>query len=151
MSEEDPRVLRARRIGGRVGLGVFATLVIGITAWWTIEIIQQVWFKRVPETTAECRSGLVGLIAAVDRARVRAGETPGEQAAVTRFREALSPEWDERAALDRACQNDPEALRGLSSVDGLRYAEENAARSEASDLAERRRAIQALSQKLAPR
>lgn len=151
MSEEDPRVLSARRTGGRVGLGIFGAIVVVITAWWTIEIIQQVWFQRVPQTTAECRSGILGLIDAVERARKQAGETPGEQASVTRFREALRPEWDTRAALDRACQNDPEALRGLESVDGLRYAEENAARSEASDLAERRRAIQALSQKLAPR
>jgi hypothetical protein len=151
MSEDDPRVERARRLGARIAIGVFAVWVVGFTAWWTTEIIQQVWFTRVPETAAECRSGIQGLITAIERAKKAAAEAQGEQAAVTRFRKELSPEWDGRAALTRACRNDPTALRGLASVDGLRYAEENAARSEASDLAERRRAIQALSRELAPR
>ncbi len=151
MSEEDARVTRARRTGGRVGLGIFSLIVVGITAAWTIEIIQQVWFTEPSPSSEACRPGVLGLISAVDRARRAAAEERGEQAAVTRFRTALQPEWNGRAALDRACAGDPVARRALESADGLRYAEENAARSEASDLAERRRATQALSRELAPR
>jgi hypothetical protein len=151
MSDEDPRVARARRTGGRVGLGIFALLVIGITLAWTVEIIQQVWFTKPPESGEACRPGVLALISAVDRARRAAAEEHSEQAAVSRFRTALQPEWSGRAALSRACDRDPVAQRALESVDGLRYAEENAARSEAMDLAKRRRTTQALSRELAPR
>jgi hypothetical protein len=65
-----------------------------------------------------------------------------------RFREALLPEWAARGGLEVRCQGDPEATRALGEVDRLRYAEEHALRYEALDVAGRRRAVEAIAQKL---
>lgn len=142
-------VVRARKIGRRSVLGAFMLVVSGMTLAWTVQIIQQVWFRPASATSEHCRSKIAGLITAVRRARQEAdAETGGERAAVQRFRGALRPEWDSRDALDSACHGDPLAERALRDVDRLRYAEEHATRYEAVDLAERRRGIAIMEKKL---
>jgi hypothetical protein len=143
-------VQRARKIGKRVVLGAFILVVSAIVLGWAVQIIQQVWFRSGAASGTGCRSGVLGLISAVRRARVAAGaETGGERAAVDRFRSALSPEWDARDGLDVACHGDPLGARALREVDRLRFAEERATRYEAVDLAGRRRTIAALEKQLA--
>lgn len=135
------RVEALCRRGRRAGLIAYAVVVGGFTVVCAAQIIYQVWGPRAgPRAPVDCRIGVERLVTAVRRAR-KAGEaeTGGERAAVTRFRAALRPEWDGRAALGRACQGDRVALRALGDTDRLRYAEEHAVRYESVELARRRR------------
>ena len=140
------RVELACRRGRRAGTALYAVVVGGFTVVCAAQIIFQVWGPRDgPPAPVDCRTGVKRLVLAVRRAR-QAGEaeTGGERAAVTRFREALRPEWDWRPALGRACQGDRKALRALGATDRLRYAEEHAVRYESVDLARRRRRVSSL-------
>lgn len=131
---------------------VFGVGVSGITLNWTVQIIRQAFFPAGAEQTSGCHQGVHSLIVAVRRARQAAdAEIGGERAAVNRFRAALEPEWSSRGALDVACKDNPLGERALREVDRLRYAEENATRHEAVDLAPRRRGILKLERELAPR
>ncbi len=148
-SPNEPRVERARRLGRRVALAIFGLVVSGVTAAWTVEIIQQVWFPPAGPAASDCRGGVRNLIVAIRRARIEAdAETGGERAAVSRFRAALNPEWQGREGIGAACRGDALGERALRDVDRLRYAEEHATRYEAVDLAERRRGILALEREL---
>jgi hypothetical protein len=145
-AQRSQRVDAAGRSGQRAGLALYALIVGGFTVVCAAQIIYQVWgpHEGLP-APVDCRTGIKCLVLAVRRAR-QAGEaeTGGERAAVTRFREALRPEWDWRAALGRACQGDRVALRALGDTDRLRYAEEHAVRYESVDLARRRRRVSSL-------
>lgn len=152
MSESVRPESRAERMGRRIGLGLFAVIVCGITLTWTVQIIVQTFTPAGRAGDASCRSGAVALIGAVRRARLEAdAETGGERAAVTRFRAALSPDWDSRDALGISCRGDSEAERALREIDRLRYAEEHATRYEAVDLARRRRDVATLERTLGGR
>jgi hypothetical protein len=142
------RVELARRRGRRIGIVVFALLVSGTTAIWTLQIIRQVWFPRVSEQV-ECRQGLRTLLDSVRRARgAAAAETGGERRALGRFRQELDGHWRYRPAIGEACKGDLLALAFLADIDRLRFAEEHAVRYEAVDLAQRRRRVQALEREL---
>ncbi len=143
MSQEpDPREV-ARRRGRRAGIAVFGVIVASVTAWWSLQIIRQVWAPEAPALTTSCRTALRDLLEAVSRARqAAAGEMGGEQASLRAFREALGPEWKARPAIDDACRDDARAMSMLEEIDELRYAEEHAVRYEAVRLArERKRAL----------
>ena len=144
-----PPLTRGERLGRRLGIALFALVVVFFTITCATEIIVQVWFSPRSEENVSCRPSIVKLIHAVRRARgVAAAEVGGERAAVSQFRGALDPEWAQRDALDQACSGDPAALRALREVDQYRYAEEHSARIEALDLARRRRQMHALEQHL---
>jgi len=124
---------------------VFALLVAGFTAVSATEIFIQVWAPPTVPTAMSCHQGTRGLIFAVRRARqAAAAETGGERAMLDQFRRALQPEWSHRAAIGSRCKGDQEALKALAVIDELRYAEESAVRYESSDLARRRREVQAI-------
>lgn len=59
------------------------------------------------------------------------------------------PEWNARPRLDQDCEGDAIALRALSDIDALRYAEEHAVRYEAGALANQRRRADAIRRELA--
>lgn len=144
-----PRRLRLSP-GRRAGLLVVGLLAIALSAVCTVQIVLAVWF---PDRSAEgisCRSAILELSAAVDRARQRAAaEGPqGERAALQVFREALEPEWSLFASVRAACRDDDRALRALRTVELLRYAEERAVRYEALDLAPLRQRALALQREL---
>jgi len=139
---------RTARLGRRIGLLVFAFVVAGITAVWTLQIVQQVWFRDFGELPTDCRGGVIDLLASVQRARSAAQEATGEQAALERFRHALLPEWKGRDALGVACRGDHKAEQALFQLDALRYAEEHAVRYEAVSLAEQRRQTDAIAREL---
>jgi hypothetical protein len=145
-SDEQARIAR---LGRRIGLLVFALPVAGATALWTAQIIDQVFWPDSGPAAAECRTGVLALDQAVRRARRAAeDESHGERPALKRFREALEPEWQSRPALSAACRSDPAALRALSDLDALRYAEEHAVRYEAVALAKQRRRSDAIRREL---
>jgi hypothetical protein len=128
---------------------VFALLVGGFTAVCSTEIFIQVWAPATVPTEVSCQQGTQGLILALRRARgAAAAETGGERAMLDRFRRALQPEWSHRAAIGRRCKGDREALKALAVIDELRYAEESAVRYESTDLARRRREVQAIERRM---
>lgn len=142
---------RLRRTGRRVGIVAFAIIVAGATALWTVQIIQQVWVQDPLRggRVGSCRSALGDLIVALQRARAAAArERNGERAALSRFRQALLPEWGQRSAVNVACRGDASAEGALSRLDALRYAEEHAVRYEAVALAEQRRQVDAIAREL---
>jgi hypothetical protein len=129
-----------RRRGRRAGIVLFSLIITAFTVVCSVQVLQQVWAPQGVPTSAPCRTALRGLFTAVERARAAASqETRGERASVRRFRDALEPEWLSRPALDTQCESDPSMAEGLQLVDWLRYAEEHAARYEATDLADLRR------------
>jgi hypothetical protein len=145
---EDDRQIRLRR-GRRVGLSLYAAVVVIPVAVWTGQIFQQVWQPEGAHATSTCRAGIRALIQAVRRARTAAGaELGGERPALGRFREALDPEWRARPELGQDCSSDREAARALETVDLYRYAEEHALRYEARDVARLRRDIRRLEVRL---
>jgi len=139
-----------RRLGRRLGIGIYAFLVAGFTVICSVQICLQVWAPQVEPAPFDCSAGTVALIDAVDTARTAAADEPDEQAALDKFRGALASTWKYRPALTRACGTNREALRNLRAVDRLRYAEEHAVRYAAVDLAKRRHEVKRLLLTLRP-
>lgn len=149
--ESAGREQRLRRIGRRLGIGVFGLVVAGITLLWTIQIMTQAWSGGETQGVlpADCRKGVLELATALKRARKAAAQEPnGERAALSRFRAALLPEWAGRATLEPSCKGDAQALQTLKQLSALRYAEEHAVRYEAVALAAQRRRVDALARAL---
>jgi len=147
MATAKPSQSPGQRLGRRIGIAVFALIVGGATAVWSIQILSAVFAPPVIAVAKECRSGTSDLLTAVRRASLAAAAESGdERAALGRFRAALEPEWSTRASLDSVCQGDRQARAALAEIDALRYAEEHAVRYEAMGLAPQRRRVQALNQ-----
>jgi hypothetical protein len=147
MATAKPNLTPGERLGRRIGIAVFALIVGGATAIWTIQILYAVFAPPVLAVAKECRGGTRDLLLAVRRASLAAAAESGdERAALERFRGTLEPEWSRRASLDSLCRADPKARAALAEIDALRYAEEHAVRYEAVGLAPQRRRVQALYQ-----
>jgi hypothetical protein len=135
------RLSRARQLGRTVGIAVFALIVATFTAVCSVQICLQVWAPEVTSSTIDCSAGTLSLVEAIEAARLASADQAEEQAALAKFRGALTPAWTHRAALDRACTGDVQAAQRLRAVDRLRYAEEHAVRYGAVDLARRRQEV----------
>ncbi|HEX2672968.1 MAG TPA: hypothetical protein VHM25_18935 [Polyangiaceae bacterium] len=147
MATAKPVLTPGERLGRRLGIAVFALIVGGATAVWTIQILYAVFAPPVLAVAKECRGGTRDLLTAVRRASLAAAAESGdERAALGSFRAALEPEWSRRASLDSLCRTDSKAQAALAEIDALRYAEEHAVRYEAVGLAPQRRRVQALYQ-----
>jgi hypothetical protein len=147
-----PARSRARRIGRRIGVVVFAACIGVPTLVWTNQIMQAIFFRPSGPVPASCDGGLLHLLRAVDRARLAARqENAGERQSLSRFRAALDPEWQARPALDALCAGVPAQAQLLSEVDALRYAEEHAVRYEATALARQRQRARELEHELETR
>jgi hypothetical protein len=145
MVADEATLARARRNGRRVGIVVFAVIVVGATTIWTAQILFAVFKPKIVAVATECHAGTRELLLAVRRARIAAASESGnERAALGRFRASLEPEWSTRTSLDTVCSSDPKAQAALTEIDALRYAEEHAVRYEAVGLAPQRRRVQAL-------
>lgn len=134
---------RRRLTGRRVGIAIFSAIFAGATLLWTIQILTTVW-GSAPPSPAGCAKGTANLEQALDRARKAYADLAGnedERAALGRYRVALEPEWEQRKAVEAACQNDAAGLIRLKDVIALRYAEEHAVRYESLGLAPLRRRI----------
>lgn len=138
----DPRE-RARRRGGRIALGAYYALVVVVIVGATAQLTVQV-FHRDDHPPVECRAGLRAMLRAVDSAKAAAstGELSPE-AALARFRAALSPAWDDRDRVERTCRepHDKKLEEAFDTVERLRFAEENVIRRDARDLAPLRRKV----------
>ena len=144
----DPGSNRARQLGRTIGIAVFSLIVAGFTVVCSVQICLQVWAPEVTPLPAgsnlDCSAGTLRLVEAIEAARLASADQAEEQAALTQFRVALTPAWTYRAAIDRACAGNAEAIQRLRAVDRLRYAEEHAVRYGAIDLAKRRQEVKRL-------
>jgi hypothetical protein len=140
---------RAVRLGRRLGIALFAVLVSVPTVVWSLQIMKTVWSPSRGPEPASCRAGVLGLIRAVERARVAAAglAEASERESLARFRVALEPEWLSRPNLDALCV-DPHERSILREIDRLRYAEEHAVRYEATALARDRKRARDLEREL---
>ncbi len=147
-SRRPPSPLERRRLmGRRAGIAIFTTIFAGATLLWTIQILTAVW-GSAPPSPAGCAVGTASLERAVARARlayaVQAGDED-ERAALARYRNALEPEWEQRKAVEAACQRDEAGRKRLKDVIALRYAEEHTVRYESLGLAPLRRRLKGTS------
>ena len=147
-SRRPPSPLERRRLmGRRAGIAIFTTIFAGATLLWTIQILTAVW-GSAPPSPAGCAVGTASLERAVARARlayaVQAGDED-ERAALARYRNALEPEWEQRKAVEAACQGDETGRKRLKDVIALRYAEEHTVRYESLGLAPLRRRLKGTS------
>jgi hypothetical protein len=134
---------RNRLIGRRAGIAIFTAIFAGATLLWTIQILTTVW-GSAPPSPAGCAGGTANLERAVERARETHARNAGdedERAALSRYRSALEPEWEQRKAVEAACENDEAGKKRLKDVIALRYAEEHAVRYESLGLAPLRRRL----------
>ncbi len=152
MAVRPPRALspreRAQRIGRRTGVAVFTLIFAGATALWTFQILSTVW-GSAPASPDGCVGGTAKLGRAVARARESFATSPGdedERAALSRYRNALEPEWSEQKAVEAACAGDAAGRKHLKDVIALRYAEEHAVRYESLGLAPLRRRLKGASE-----
>jgi len=130
-------------MGRRAGIAIFTTFFAGATLLWTIQILTTVW-GTAPASPAGCARGIADLELALDRARDSYTQLAGdedERAALTRYRNALQPEWEQRKAVEAACRDDEAGKKRLKDVIALRYAEEHAVRYESLGLAPLRRRL----------
>ena len=144
-----------RRRGRLVASALFWALTVGLAVASAVQVTRQVFFDPCPgglscsgSATAvsfkTCREGLLALHTAVERARQAAAGTDGEDAALARFRTALTPEWGFRDDVAAACRGSAEDEGALDAIERLRYAEEHAVRREAGELAPLRRHVEAI-------
>jgi hypothetical protein len=139
------RVEASRRLGRRIGIGLFAIMLSAFTLVCSAQIVIQVWFPKTESSAASCSAGIRSLVTAVERARQAAAAEDGdERAALSRFRAKLGPEWRSLPAVERACETNPSTRDALRDVVQLRFAEEHAVRYEAVALARLRRRVKAL-------
>jgi hypothetical protein len=134
---------RRRLMGRRAGIAIFTLIFAGATLLWTVQILTAVW-GGAPPSPAGCAAGTASLEQAVARARLAYATGSGdedERTALSRYRAALEPEWDQRKAIEAACAGDQAGRRRLKDVIALRYAEEHAVRYESLGLAPLRRRL----------
>jgi hypothetical protein len=140
---------RARRLGRRIGIGLFAALVAIPTLLWTYQIMLALFYPEPGPRPASCRAGTQGLLAGLEQARSAArSESSGERQSLARFRAALGPAWAGRAELEALCARSQKDRERLREIDALRYAEEHAVRYEATALAHQRQRARELEQEL---
>ena len=134
-----------QRLGRRIGIATFASLMALFVAVCSVQILYQGFRSAKVETQASCRAAIHQLIAEIRNARAGAAvEVQGERAAMARFRSALSLEKTTQKSIEDKCRTDTWGRHALEAVDEWRWAEENAVRYESVDLAPSRRRIQAI-------
>jgi len=140
---------RARRLGRRIGILLFALLVAVPTVMWTRQIMMALFYPEPGPRAESCKAGLVGLLQGLEHARGAATAAgPGERESLERFRAALGPAWQGRGELDSLCARSAKGEGRLREIDALRYAEEHAVRYEATALAHQRQRAHQLEQEL---
>jgi hypothetical protein len=149
--ERGPASVRRAR-GRRIAMTVYYIVVALVGGAAAVQITRQVLLDpgASPGSVAavapgSCHEGLRALFTAVARAReAAAGAGGGEDAALARFRGALTPEWAFRDGVAAQCRPSQADAGTLDAIERLRYAEEHAVRREAGELAPLRRKVQAI-------
>jgi hypothetical protein len=129
----------------------FSVLVIAVC---TVEVTLQACarVKRTDAMDVDCRSGVLSLMQAVERATRQASTgTRPEREAVLAYRAALEPEWSRREAIRSVCEGDPGLEETLDAVLHLGWAEERAVRRDSLETTDfRRRAHELVSRHIRP-
>lgn len=139
---------RTRSRARLVGTLVFGTVVALLTAVFSVQIIQQAWSTGSSPTSPGCHDGLRSLLISLERARQSAARHTGELEAVAAFRAELAEVWETEGQLRSACASEPRAVDLLGRINALRYAEEQAVRRDAHELARARLHVQQLASTL---
>jgi hypothetical protein len=126
----------------------FGLTVAALTGIFSVQIITQAWETGKVDTAQQCRQQLRALLDALGRARQSAARQAGELPALDAFRNELGEPWRSASTLRLVCATDPPALDLFERIDALRYAEEQAVRNEARELAQQRRSVQQLASKV---
>lgn len=154
-SSEERRLSRGRRVGRRVGQVVYYALVGAFATAATWQVTQQIFFPKAPDvpvTVSTCEGGIRVLLDGIDAAKQAAARHDGdgdEEAALNRFRRAISPVWAQRDAIGAMCPRaEHKAL--LDAIDRLRYSEEHGVRKQAAELAALRRRVGDMAAEVVP-
>jgi hypothetical protein len=131
---------RAKLNGKRAGIVLLTTVAVVFIGLCALSIVPAV-FGRGPDpltpspTGRACADAIVRLQGAVDRAARTAGGAPDEATAVSSFRGALAPDWDEEKRIEAVCGADPNGAGAFAALQRLRVAEETSARRRAVEIA----------------
>ncbi|MBI4702686.1 MAG: hypothetical protein HY744_16310 [Deltaproteobacteria bacterium] len=148
-----PRASRTRRLGGRIGLVLWAVTAGALGLAVTAQLVRQVFFPEPPALPAPfstCSDGLRALYAAIERGRDAAARSyeqepsASDEAALRRYRDAVEPAWRYRDAVAALCRPARQGRRTLDALEHLRYSEEHGVRSQAAELASLRRRVRAI-------
>lgn len=152
-SRRGPRFI-ARR-GAQALYYAFVVFVAAAAVW---QITRQVYFAPDPPEAPpfpDCEGGLRAFYASIERGRAAARSVPAagdadSEAALRRYRAALEPLWQHRAAVVEMCRDTRhEGL--LDAIEQLRYSEEHSVRHQAHELtALRRRVSELVAEQLPP-
>ncbi len=123
--------------------GVVLAVAVPFVAWSMWQIINVVFGVAPPAraSTAEeaaCTAKLRTLEAALERASDRAAHAPDDIHAQTTFDSAVSPEWDDQAAAERACDT-PRGHDAWAALLRLRRGLEGRSKKDARDVGPLRR------------
>lgn len=140
-----PLALRRARL---IGTLVFGTLVALLTTVFSVQIIEQAWDSGTSKAAPGCHEGLRTLLSALERARQSAARQTSELEALAAFRNELEDTWETQAGLRASCAEEPQAVDLLRRIHALRYAEEQAVRRDAHELAQARLGVQQLASTL---
>ena len=163
-NDDKPALTPSRRMGRRVAAGIYYATMAAIAVASLVQITRQVFFPQQPSSPAPfstCVDGLRELYQAIERGGPgaapppppRAAETPdaqgerNEEAALLRYRSAVTPTWQHRNAVARLCANDRSHRESLDAIERLRYSEEHGVRHQAAELTALRRRVQKLVKK----
>jgi hypothetical protein len=127
----------AKKRGRRVAMTLYYAVVVIFVAVAAGNVIWQVWAPSFTEyPPVDCTKGLCELAGAIERAQraAHALDDDDEAAALSRFREALYPEWARHDAIAASCRRDAPLASALDVIERLRYAEERAVRRESTEL-----------------
>jgi hypothetical protein len=139
-------VVRARLRGKRIGLGVVIAVAVSFIGASAVQIIPVVFGADETALAAAapasperaCALGLHGLLLALDRAGARGLSRTRSRvdadSALTTFRQALSPEWDDVEAVAQQCASSHDGLDAWAAVERLRIGEEQAVRRSRLEL-----------------
>jgi hypothetical protein len=129
----------ARRLGRRAGQVVYYVVVGAFAFTSTWQTTRQVFFPDTPAAgtgPTTCEDGVRSLQTGIEAATRAANRPKGdedEEAALLRFRSAISSTWAHREAIGELCQ-DNDHQRLLDALDRLRYSEEHGVRKQATEL-----------------
>jgi hypothetical protein len=131
---------RAKLNGKRAGIVLLTTVAVVFIGFCALSVVPAV-FGRGPDPLAAtpagqaCAEAILRLQAAVDRAARASASAPDENTAVSSFRNALGPDWDEEKRIEGVCRVDPNGAGAFAALQRLRVAEETSARRRAVEIA----------------
>jgi hypothetical protein len=150
-SSRDP-LEKARKRGSRYLTAAFVTFATAFMLLSVGQLVMGVFgvgfetFRLpgpAPLGAGACAGELRGLDAAIGRALGAASRVGTDDKALTAYRSALSPEWDEETDVARTCDGEPHGREAYAAVLRLRRGGEDLARRQVVELAPLRQNVSA--------